>query len=68
MVMSDRQIEGACKLYGVPFDDLGRIAREVIPRAWRCRLRRYVLMRSPLGGEFGRWELVPLQHHSQRTR
>ena len=58
-LLTDRQVEGACKLYGVPFRDLAQV-RGVLARSFRVRLRRYQLMRSPLGGEYGRWECVPL--------
>jgi hypothetical protein len=59
-VLTDKQVEDACKLRGVDPNDGNRIIFEVIPQAFNASLRRYYRLRSALGGEYGRWEVVPL--------
>ncbi len=58
-VLTDKQVEDACKLRGVDPNDGGRVIFQVIPQAFGGRLRRYYRLRSSLGGSYGRWEVVP---------
>ena len=60
-VLTDRQVEGACKLRGVDWQGDALAVFEAIRQAFGMRVRRYVEMRSPLGGYFGRWEVVPCE-------
>lgn len=53
-VLTDRQVEDACKLRGVPFRDLHRV-KCVIRDAFGGRLVRYYTRRSTLGSVYGRW-------------
>lgn len=57
-VLTDREVEAACKLRGVNMRDGNRVIFEVIPQAFGGRLQRYYTLRSTLGSVYGRWEVV----------
>lgn len=60
-VVYDRQVKDACALRGVDFENSNtNDVLKVIRQAFGCRLVRYVLERSSLGGRFGVWYLEPL--------
>ena len=62
-VLSDKFIEGACKLRGVSFNDAAAVVWRVIPEiSGGGYLRRYQVMRSVLGSSFGRWEICFRPH------
>ena len=62
--LNDEQIKNACKLHGVDFNDGNRVIFDVIPKSFGCRLVRYELCRSTLGGYYGRWVVKRLESRS----
>jgi hypothetical protein len=57
LVLTDRQVADACKLRGVKMEYFNDVL-PIIEQAYQCTLVRWQSMRSPLGGEYGRWEVL----------
>jgi hypothetical protein len=56
-LITDKMVFAACDLRGVKHDDGNSIIYKVIPECFGGKLLRYYKMKSPLGTEFGRWEV-----------
>lgn len=59
LVLTDRQVADACKLRGIDLEKTNAFfgAVQAIEDAYHCTFVRWQTMRSPLGGEYGRWEV-----------
>lgn len=57
LVLTDRQVADCCKLRGVDPEDFFA-AVKAIEEGYNCTFCSWQRMRSPLGGEYGRWEVL----------
>lgn len=60
LVLTDRQVADCCKLRGIDLEKPNAFfaAVRAIEDAYHCTFRRWQSMRSPLGSEYGRWEVL----------